>query len=204
MKKTYFMRIFNPVQKLISLLVLTNIIFFLLKLLAIFWYAIDIDFSFTSIVLESIEQSVQFLRLSSHMITILLIIILLREMIYRISKDSLINIGRSTISTFQFRRFLKQHKKNIRAGTDRNKQSEDRTITIFNHSIEKSIIDISHYEIKLFIKIPKELQAQKILKEHEVQIKEHIASIYPDYIISTFVRQKYNLWLVGTKRSQYR
>lgn len=195
------MRIFNPVQKLIYLLVLTNIIFFLLKLLAIFWCTIDIDFSFTSIALESIEQSVQFLRLSSHMIIILLIIILLREMIYRISKDSLINIGRSTISTFQFRRFLKQHKKNIRADTDRKKQSEDRTITIFNQSIEKSIIDISHYEIKLFIKIPKEVQAQKILKEQEAQIKEHIASIYPDYIISTFVRQKYNLWLVGTKRS---
>lgn len=194
------MRIFNPIQKLIYLLVLTNTIFFLLKLLAIFWCKIDTEFSFTPIALESIKQLIQFLRLSSHIIIILIIIILLREMIYRISKDSLLNIGRSAISTFQFRRFLKQHQRNIRDDIDKGKQSEDRTITIFNRSVEKSIIDISHYEIKLFIKIPKEVQAQKILKEQEAQIKEHIASLYPDYIISNFVRQKYNLWLVGTKR----
>lgn len=200
MKKTYFMRIFNPVQLLIFLLVLTNIIFFLLKLLAILWYKIDTGFSFISLVLKSINQSIHFLRLSSHMIIALIIIILLREMIYRISKDSILNIGRSAISTFQFRRFLKQYQKNIRNDIDRASQSENRTITIFNHSVEKSIIDISLYEIKLFIKIPKEVQAQKILKEQEAQIKEHIASMYPDYIISTFVRQKYNLWLVGTKR----
>lgn len=200
MKKTYFMRIFNPVQLLIFLLVLTNIIFFLLKLLAILWYKIDTGFSFISLVLKSINQSIHFLRLSSHMIIALIIIILLREMIYRISKDSILNIGRSAISTFQFRRFLKQYQKNIRNDIGRARQSENRTITIFNHSVEKSIIDISLYEIKLFIKIPKEVQAQKILKEQEAQIKEHIASIYPDYIISTFVRQKYNLWLVGTKR----
>ena len=200
MKKTYFMRIFNPVQLLIFLLVLTNIIFFLLKLLAILWYKIDTGFSFIPLVLKSINQSIHFLRLSSHMIIALIIIILLREMIYRISKDSILNIGRSAISTFQFRRFLKQHQKNIRNDIGRARQSENRTITIFNHSVEKSIIDISLYEIKLFIKIPKEVQAQKILKEQEAQIKEHIASMYPDYIISTFVRQKYNLWLVGTKR----
>ncbi|PQC10771.1 hypothetical protein CUM91_13060 [Enterococcus faecalis] len=200
MKKTYFMRIFNPVQLLIFLLVLTNIIFFLLKLLAILWYKIDTGFSFISLVLKSINQSIHFLRLSSHMIIALIIIILLREMIYRISKDSILNIGRSAISTFQFRRFLKQYQKNIRNDIGRARQSENRTITIFNHSVEKSIIDISLYEIKLFIKIPKEVQAQKILKEQEAQIKEHIASMYPDYIISTFVRQKYNLWLVGTKR----
>lgn len=194
------MRIFNPVQLLIFLLVLTNIIFFLLKLLAILWYKIDTGFSFVSLVLKSINQSIHFLRLSSHMIIALIIIILLREMIYRISKDSILNIGRSAISTFQFRRFLKQYQKNIRNDIGRARQSENRTITIFNHSVEKSIIDISLYEIKLFIKIPKEVQAQKILKEQEAQIKEHIASMYPDYIISTFVRQKYNLWLVGTKR----
>lgn len=194
------MRIFNPVQLLIFLLVLTNIIFFLLKLLAILWYKIDTGFSFISLVLKSINQSIHFLRLSSHMIIALIIIILLREMIYRISKDSILNIGRSAISTFQFRRFLKQYQKNIRNDIGRARQSENRTITIFNHSVEKSIIDISLYEIKLFIKIPKEVQAQKILKEQEAQIKEHIASMYPDYIISTFVRQKYNLWLVGTKR----
>ena len=133
------------------------------------------------------------------MIPSLIFVLILQEVFLRLFNDSLINLGKSIIGTFRFRKFLKHHQKSPKNDSDNYILPKNEVILKFNKAIKKSVIDLTNKQLKLLIKIPKEAQSQKILKEHEEQIKEHISSLYPDYIISTFERNKFNLWLIGTK-----
>lgn len=200
MKKTYFMKIYNLVQFLALFTLLTAIVSFLLKFLELTWQKLDKNIPFFTQITSGIDAGVKMLNLVNIIILTLLIILILRELIKRIPKDSLFNLGKSIVGTFQFRQFLKQHQKVIKNDMDRETQSENLTILKFNRAVNKCVLDLSHQELKLFVKVPKEAQSQKILKEHEEQIKEHISSLYPEYIISTFERNKYSLWLIGTKK----
>ena len=107
------------------------------------------------------------------------------------------------LGTLRFRRFLKQSQQLPKTNNqlDEQFQTENKSVTRFNLAVRKSVLDLTQDQLTLFIKVPKEAQAQKILKEHEEQIKEHVASFYSDYIISTFERKKFTLWLIGTKRN---
>lgn len=200
MKKTYFMRIYNLIQFLALLLSLSVVFSILLKILYGMWLKIDKSIPFVSQILHGIELSSRKVEIVNILLPTLLVVLILQEIIKRIFNDSLFNLGKSFVGTFQFRRFLKQHQKNPMSDTDRQTQSENLSISRFNRSVNKSVLDLTHKELKLFIKVPKEAQLQKILKEHEEQIKEHISSLYPEYIISTFERNKFSLWLIGTKR----
>jgi len=135
--------------------------------------------------------------------SILLLALLLVEIIKRLKNDSLLNLGKSYLGTLRFRRFLKQSQQLPKTNSqlDEQFQSENKTVTRFNLAVRKSVLDLTQDQLTLFVKVPKEAQAQKILKEHEEQIKEHVASFYSDYIISTFERKKLTLWLIGTKRN---
>lgn len=133
---------------------------------------------------------------------LLLSFLLLPEIGYRLMKDSLRNLGKSIIGTLHVRRFLKQTQEiSILPLSEAGHKMKNESLSHFNQAIRKSVLDVSKEELTLFIKIPKEAQAQKILKEHEEQIKEHISSLYPEYLISTFERHKFQLWLLGTKRN---
>ena len=62
------------------------------------------------------------------------------------------------------------------------------------------MIDVDNEELLLYIKLPKEHQAQKMLKEIYSEIKEEISNTYPEYLISIFERQGNSLWLKGTRK----
>lgn len=200
MKKTYFMRIYNLIQFLALLLCLSVVFSILLKTLCGMWLKIDKSIQFVSQILYGIGLATRTVEIVSILLLTLLVALILQEIINRIFNDSLLNLGKSFVGTLQFRRFLKQHQKIPMSDTDGKTQSENLSIYRFNGSVNKCVLDLTHKELKLFIKVPKEAQSQKILKKYEEQIKEHISSLYPEYIISTFERNKFSLWLIGTKR----
>ncbi|HFE9851217.1 TPA: hypothetical protein ACGBG5_001502 [Enterococcus faecalis] len=47
-------------------------------------------------------------------------------------------------------------------------------------------MDITQTHLQLWIKIPREIQAQQLLHDQEAQIRTHIASYYPEYVLSPF------------------
>lgn len=199
MKKTRFIVIFNLLKSLALLLFTIAVLSVSLKFIDAIWLKVDANFPFKSHILKGIELTSKITDISIIVLSILLICLILQEIIKRITNDNLINLAKSIIGTYQFRRFLKQHKIMLDSDTEITK-SEETILSKFNNCVNKCVLDLSNKELKLFIKIPKESQVQRILKQHEEQIKEYIISLYPEYIISTFERKKFTLWLIGTKR----
>lgn len=134
-------------------------------------------------------------------IVVLVVLVLsIPELLKRLMKDKIINLLRSIHGTFVFRRFLKQYQPPASVGEEMISITENHAISKFNYSVHSAVLDFSGNSIKLYIKVPHSAQAQKILKEYEVQIKEEISNLYPEYLISTFERKKHQFWLIGTKR----
>lgn len=200
MKKSYFMKVYNMVQFLVLLLFLTTAFSAMLEILTVTCQNIDKTFPYINQIINGIQRTSQTVSLINTVLPIVLIILALPEVIKRIPNDSLLNLGKSIVGTYQFRRFLKQHQNNSKDDLNTETQSINMTISSFNKSVNKCVLNVSNDKLELLIKVPKEAQSQIILKQNEEQIKEHIASLYPEYIISTFERNKYNLWLIGTKK----
>lgn len=202
-KKSYFIKTYNFIQLLSSVLLLTLIFLMLFKMIQEYTKSDSSTLllvQFQSILFKKLVVSLQWVSIVT---SILLLVLLLVEIIKRLKNDSLLNLGKSYLGTLRFRRFLKQSQQLPKTNSqlDEQFQTENKTVTRFNLSVRKSVLDLTQDQLILFIKVPKEAQAQKILKEHEEQIKEHVASFYSDYIISTFERKKFTLWLIGTKRN---
>ena len=202
-KKSYFIKTYNFIQLLSSVLLLTLIFLMLFKMIQEYTKSDSSTLllvQFQSILFKKLVVSLQWVSIVT---SILLLVLLLVEIIKRLKNDSLLNLGKSYLGTLRFRRFLKQSQQLPKTNNqlDEQFQTENKTVTRFNLAVRKSVLDLTQDQLILFIKVPKEAQAQKILKEHEEQIKEHVASFYSDYIISTFERKKFTLWLIGTKRN---
>ena len=203
-KKSYFIKIYNLVQMLGTVFVGSVVFLILFKVIQKYGNGANNTstlplFQIISITFKKIVAS---LELFSLITPCLILVLLLPEITQRLKNDSLFNLGKSYIGTFHFKRFLKQSQEIPRISNhlDEKPQKKNRTILQFNQAIRKSVLDVTQDQLKLYIKVPQGAQAQKILKEHEEQIKEHVASLYSDYIISTFERKKFSLWLIGTKR----
>jgi hypothetical protein len=133
-------------------------------------------------------------------LVLVILILAVPELVKRLMKDKIRNLFRSIHGTFGFRHFLKQYQPSASTGEGIISITENHAISQFNRSVHYAVLDFSGNSIKLYVKVPKSAQAQKILKENEVQIKEEISNLYPEYLISTFERKKHQLWLIGTKR----
>jgi len=161
---------------------------------------IDNNFLFYIQIVKILGEFLRILGIVSFTSLALLFIIFIPEFISRVFKDSIINLFKSVLGTRKFRRFL------LNYDSDQNRELEDSNsktgeiIKQFNRAVEKSVLDIRNEELYLLVRVPNSVQSQKIFKEYEEEIKEHVASLYPDYLISTFQRYKLNLWLIGTKR----
>lgn len=199
-RKSYWMNIYNWIYFL-GVFFLASIIFTsITKLLQKNLINLDESFSLPNQLFQLIEQILRILFIANFLIPVFLLVLLLQEVFLRLINDSLINLGKSIIGTHRFRKFLKQYQKTSMNDSDNYKLHRNEVILKFNKAVRKSVIDLTNKQLKLLIRIPKEAQSQKILKEHEEQIKEHISNFYPEYLISTFERNKFNLWLIGTKR----
>lgn len=199
MTKTYFMRLFNLFWKSLGF----SIVMGLLSVVVKYFIVFITKFQTTTPSLNLVRV-IHFLTLSSDTmknIAICLMIIssvlLAKEIIVRIRYDSLRNLPKSISGTFKIRKFL-IHREIIQK--DEEPSQINRTVLKYNKAVNHAVIEIWDSQLILYLKLPKEYQAQKMLKDREEEIKEEIASAYPQYLISTFEREKHSLWLKGTRK----
>ena len=203
MKKTFFQTTFNLNVNLIVLALLS--LFFKIGINLLIQTLETNKLSgmqglFTTILdkLTSLEHYLQLLSLC-FIIPILLIII---ELVQRLSKDSLWNYFKSIYQTSRMRQFLKQDEKSEPMNTIEN-QTVTRINPIlksFNHSVLGCTVDVRKETVTVLLAIPRTQQAQKLLKEMEYDIKEEISSRNPSYYFSSPHRKGNKLWFTGTKR----
>ena len=203
MKKTFFQTTFNLNVNLIVLALLS--LFFKIGINLLIQTLETNKLSgmqglFTTILdkLTSLEHYLQLLSLC-FIIPILLIII---ELVQRLSRDSLWNYFKSIYQTSRMRQFLKQDEKSEPMNTIEN-QTVTRINPIlksFNHSVLGCTVDVRKETVTVLLAIPRTQQAQKLLKEMEDDIKEEISSRNPSYYFSSPHRKGNKLWFTGTKR----
>ncbi|WP_349533605.1 hypothetical protein [Leuconostoc citreum] len=142
----------------------------------------------------------EFTFIASTFFTVLFLISILMEIIFRIEQDNLTNYFKSITATFQLRRFTSQNQQG--------EVQENGSLLIptfnpvnrdFNRAANKCIVEITKNGVFVIIKIPQPQQAQKILKDMESQLKEEIASRNPDFYFSSPRRIKNYLWITGSK-----
>ena len=203
MKKTFFQTTYNLNANLIALALLS---FFLKIGINLLIQMIEttklsgMQGLFTIILdkLTSLEHYLQLLSLC-FIIPILLIII---ELVQRLSKDSLWNYFKSIYQTSLMRQFLKQDEKSESMSTIEN-QTVTRINPIlknFNQSILGCTVDVRKETVTILLLVPRTQQAQRLLKEMEDDIKEEISSRNPNYYFSSPYRKGNKLWFIGTKR----
>ena len=124
------------------------------------------------------------------------------EIIQRLKTDSLWNYIQSVYHTFLLRHFLFQRER-----VQKISNLEHQTVTTinpihngFNRAVRKCIVDIRKDTITIFLKVPRDQQGQKILKEMEAQLKEEIVSQHADYYFSSPIRVRNQLWFTEQKR----
>ncbi|WP_214608886.1 hypothetical protein, partial [Mycobacterium tuberculosis] len=62
-------------------------------------------------------------------------------------------------------------------------------LTKFNREMTKAIVDVRNRTVTVFIRYPKTSQGQKLLKEMTEHVKEELASMNPNYIFSSPIRE---------------
>ena len=123
----------------------------------------------------------------------MLLILVVPELIRRIVEDSLTNWFYSIWVSFRLRKFLKRQADHEGEGIFK--------IQKHNQSIQKSIIDIRNQNITYLVKLPNDVQAQKLILDAKDILREEISSRFPDYSFSNFERYKHWLRINGTKMS---
>lgn len=187
-QETYFIRTYNFIQILGEIF---SLILGLTLLLSLVQVKVQV-YPLTAKIYQG-------LRISSISLFILLLCLISGECIHRLRSDRLRNLFKSCWGTFRLRHFLIQHEK-FMPQTENQVSSKNIPLMRFNRAVRKAVLDVREDQLLLRLHIPKEVQAQKLLKGHEEEIKEHLSNLYPDYILSPFERQKFKLWLSGTRR----
>lgn len=204
MKKTFFQTTYNLNASLIVLALLSFFFKIGINLLIQMIEATKLSGMqglFTTILdkLTTLEYYIQQLSFCLIFITFLLIII---EIVQRLSKDSLWNYFKSIYQTSLMRQFLKQDEKSESMSTIEN-QTVTRINPIlknFNQSILGCTVDVRKETVTILLLVPRTQQAQRLLKEMEDDIKEEISSRNPNYYFSSSYRKGNKLWFIGTKR----
>lgn len=201
-KKTFFIKTYNLNIYLILFSLLTGFIGWSLNFLSnSVDLSLPISFDFSQINF--------FLSLGSHysynaMIGILFILFssIMIEVLNRVRFDSFLNYFRSIYHTFKLRNFLIQREKIMNAKIIENQfiAPINQINDSFNRCARKSVIDIQKDEVKVFIKVPRDQQGQKLLGDMIYQLKDEITSQHPDYYFSAPNRLRNNLWVIGKKR----
>lgn len=198
--KTYFMRSFNLI---LSILLSAPILY----LLGYLFKFISVQLSTVTIInietIETITDTISSFGYGFALVSLLLALLLTGiEIINRLKKDCLWNYIQSVYHTFLLRQFLFQRER-----VQKKSNLEYQTVTTinpiyngFNKAVRKCVVDIRKDTITIFLKIPRDQQRQKILKEMEAQLKEEIVSQHGDYYFSSPVRVRNQLWFTGQKR----
>ncbi|HEP1290482.1 TPA: hypothetical protein ACGYPU_001173 [Streptococcus pyogenes] len=194
--KNYFMKTFN-------------LILWLLMMSPVCWVFNYIALQLNTITLlelgslENKASQMSFFAYSFAVLTLVSALILAGvEIVERLKEDNLWNYVKAIYQTFSLRNFLFQREK-----VQKISNLEHQTVTTtnpvhngFNRAVRKCVVDIRLDSVTVFIKVPKDQQGQKILKDMEAQLKEEIASQHTEYYFSSPIRVRNQLWFIGKKR----
>lgn len=187
-RKTFFILIYNLLKTAALLLLISLSIAFLL------FFQIQ-----QGKIISGVNPPFTYLIAWCLFLISLLLTLLLSEAFLRLRNDQLRNSLKSFWATFRLRHFLIQHDKYNQVNKEGMVNRKDPVLHSFNRASRKAVLDLIKDKLLLCLKLPKELQAQALFKAQEEAIREHISNLYPHYILSPFERQKFNLWLKGTK-----
>lgn len=129
--------------------------------------------------------------------------IIIIELSLRLLYDTPINYFKSAYQTIRLAQFLRQDENSQLAFLIDNSSTVSRFNPIlrkFNRATSKCVVDVRKDSVTIVIKYPKTQQAQKLLRDMEVYIKEEISSRNPDYYFSAPNRRGNKLWFKSTKR----
>lgn len=192
MKKSYFIKTFRINSSLIIISILFIMIRILLEIINIFLLS-ETNSSFTQYA-QFLKKYVVLLEhgLDQVILTViaLLLLLILPELIFRITKDSLLNYITSYWITHRLRKFLIKK-------TDYDNENETKTQK-YNLAIKKAVVDIRNENIVFIIKLPNDYEIQKSITETTDGLREEISSLFPYYVFSNFQRKKHMLILEGT------
>lgn len=198
--KTYFMRSFNLI---LYLLLVTSIC----CLFGWLFNFISVQLSTITLVnletVKPITDKISSISYGFALVFLTLSLLLVgTEIIQRLKRDSLWNYVQSVYRTFLLRHFLFQRER-----VQKVSNLEHQTVTTinpiydgFNRAVRKCVVDVQSDTVAVFLKIPRDQQGQKILKDIEAQLKEEIASQHAGYYFSSPVRVRNQLWFIGQKR----
>ncbi|WNN69099.1 hypothetical protein [Lactococcus lactis] len=200
MKKTCFMRRFIAFRKAILLAFISSILSLLFELLNWLSERLKISTSFPQLkpFLTPLLFIHQFFICLAITLACLALLLLSIEVIERFKNDRIKNLYLSIRGSYRLRKFLLQDER--KKSKEESTSAQDLTLSKYNQAVRKLILELNEKELILYLSLPKSYQAQKILKALENEIKEEIASRYPQYLISTFERIEQAFWLKGTKR----
>lgn len=198
--KTYFIRSFNLILYLFLFAPICSAFGWLFNYLSVQLTNI------TFVNLDTVKSITDIISSVCHgfaLISLLLALFLVGlEIIQWLKTDSLWNYIQSVYHTFLLRHFLFQRER-----VQKISNLEHQTVTTinpihngFNRAVRKCIVDIRKDTITIFLKVPRDQQGQKILKEMEAQLKEEIVSQHADYYFSSPIRVRNQLWFTGQKR----
>ncbi|MBO0426236.1 MULTISPECIES: hypothetical protein [unclassified Enterococcus] len=192
MKKSYFIRTFRLNGYLLLACVLLFIADFGFKLVGIFLRSqengnmdkyIQLLNKYVLIVQHGLQQAL----IVSILITLAII---LPEIITRILKDSVVNIGKSIWITSRIRKFLQMRPTH---------EEEKNKILRYNKVISKTIVDVHNNSVVFLLKIPNEFGIHGMISDNKDIIRDEISHRLTDYSFSNVERVKSYLRLEGTR-----
>ncbi|MBX9041513.1 MULTISPECIES: hypothetical protein [Enterococcaceae] len=192
MKKTYFIKTFRINNCLIVTAILSIMVRILLEIMNILLLSDENSnlIDYTQFIKKYVLLFENSLDKTILIVLALLLLLILPELVFRITKDSLLNYIKSYWITFRLRKFLiKQTNYEIEIDSKTQK---------YNLAIQKAVIDIRNDNILFIIKLPNDHEIQKSITDTTDGLREEISSLFPYYVFSSFERKKHLLILEGT------
>lgn len=199
-KKNFFMRSYNFIGFLLTYSLLIILLSIIVKYLSIQFFINELP-NIKRIANFANQFSTYSIKLGFSLLKFAFFLVVL-ELFNRLKNDKIRNYFKSIHQTMILRRFLTLSERAEKVMTIENQtvSSYNPINSIFNRAVQKSIVDKKIDTIRIFIKIPRTQQAQKLLKEMEQQIKDEISGRNPDYYFSSPTRIHNELWFEGKKR----
>lgn len=198
--KTYFMRSLNFILNLILIAPILYLFGWLFNSLSI---QLNTNTLFKLETVTTITDKISSISYGLALICLSLSLVLIGiEIVKRWKTDTLMNYVKSVYHTFSLRNFLFQREK-VQKVTSPEHQTVPTSTPVnngFNRAVRKCMVDIQTDSVTIFIKVPRDQQGQKILKDMEALLKEEIASQHTDYYFSSPIRVRNQLWFTGKKR----
>lgn len=192
MKKSFFLKTFKINGYLLTLLAMLAVVNLPIRLIVSFLKSEPNPslIQYTQFLYEWLSIGLKWLDGVTEITALILFLLVLPELISRLTRDSLINWGKSIWLTYRLRKFLLR-----KVQFD---DESDSTVALHNKSIRSAIIDIREDTVVFLMKLPNDYQAQKSVIDTRDILREEISNRFPYYVFSNFDRFKNWLQLEGT------